>query len=66
MNYLGLVKKFVVDTNEIAREKALDAVLAYVENIPAASKYQLSNQLFSLNSIFLLKNRWRSDAWPHK
>jgi cytoskeleton-associated protein 5 len=38
MNYLGLMKKFVVDANEVARERALDAVLAYVENIPAASK----------------------------
>ncbi|CAF0735545.1 unnamed protein product [Brachionus calyciflorus] len=37
-NYLSLVKKFVVDTNEVAKDKALDAVLAYVENIPAAAK----------------------------
>lgn len=36
--YLGLVKKFVVDSNEVAKDKALDAVLAYVENIPAAAK----------------------------
>jgi hypothetical protein len=32
------MKKFVIDANEVARERALDAVLAYVENIPAASK----------------------------
>lgn len=38
LNYLGLVKKFVLDSNEVARDKALDAVLAFVENIPAASK----------------------------
>jgi hypothetical protein len=38
LNYLGLVKKFVVDTNEAAKEKALDAVFAFVENIPAAAK----------------------------
>lgn len=38
MNYLGLVKKFVVDSNEVAKEKALEAVLAFVENIPAAAK----------------------------
>ncbi|RNA27578.1 cytoskeleton-associated 5 isoform X1 [Brachionus plicatilis] len=36
--FLGLVKKFVVDSNEVAKDKALDAVLAYVENIPAAAK----------------------------
>ena len=38
LNYLGLVKKFVVDSNEVAKEKALDAVLAFVENVPAAAK----------------------------
>ena len=38
LNYLGLVKKFVLDSNEVARDKALDAVLAFVENIPAAAK----------------------------
>jgi hypothetical protein len=38
MNYLGLVKKFVTDGNEVAKEKALDAVLLYVDNIPAAAK----------------------------
>jgi len=38
LSYLGLVKKFVVDTNEVAKEKGLEAVLAFVENIPAAAK----------------------------
>jgi cytoskeleton-associated protein 5 len=38
LNYLGLVKKFVVDSNEVAKDKALDAVLAFVENVPAAAK----------------------------
>jgi cytoskeleton-associated protein 5 len=37
-NYLGLVKKFVVDSNEAAKEKALEAVFLFVENIPVASK----------------------------
>ncbi len=37
LNYLGLVKKFVVGINVMAREKALDAVFAFVENIPAAA-----------------------------
>ena len=38
LNYLGLVKKFVVDSNQVAQDKALEAVLAFVENVPAASK----------------------------
>ena len=37
--YLGLIKKFVLDANENAREKALDAVLAYVEEAQVAGKY---------------------------
>ena len=37
--YLGLIKKFVIDANENAREKALDAVLAYVEEAQVAGKY---------------------------
>ncbi|CAF1056931.1 unnamed protein product [Didymodactylos carnosus] len=36
--YLGLLKKFAVDSNEIAREKALDAVFIYVENASVAGK----------------------------
>ena len=36
--YLGLVKKMVIDSNAIAQEKALDAVLAYVENAHVAGK----------------------------
>jgi cytoskeleton-associated protein 5 len=35
---LGLVKKFVIDNNEAAKDKGLDAVYAYVENIPVAAK----------------------------
>jgi len=38
MTYLGLVKKFVVDTNQVAQDKGLEAVLAFVENIPIAAK----------------------------
>lgn len=30
--YLGLVKKFVVDSNAMGQEKGLEATLAYVEN----------------------------------
>ncbi len=36
--YLGLIKKFVIDTNENAREKALDAVFAFVEEANVAGK----------------------------
>lgn len=36
--YLGLVKKFVVDSNAVAQEKGLAAVLAFVENAACAGK----------------------------
>ncbi|XP_015517850.2 protein mini spindles isoform X1 [Neodiprion lecontei] len=36
--FLGLVKKFVTDSNAVAQEKGLEAVLAYVENAAAAGK----------------------------
>ncbi|VDI52331.1 cytoskeleton-associated protein 5 [Mytilus galloprovincialis] len=36
--YAGLMKKFVTDTNAVAQEKALDAVLAFVENAAVASR----------------------------
>ncbi|XP_046394021.1 protein mini spindles [Ischnura elegans] len=36
--YLGLLKKFVVDSHAAAQEKGLEAVLAYVENSAAAGK----------------------------
>ncbi|GAB6028698.1 hypothetical protein CHUAL_004522 [Chamberlinius hualienensis] len=36
--YLGLVKKFVVDSNVPAQEKGLEAVLAFVENAACAGK----------------------------
>ncbi|XP_063227944.1 protein mini spindles [Bacillus rossius redtenbacheri] len=36
--YLGLVKKFVIDSNAVAQERALEAVLAYVENYALAGK----------------------------
>lgn len=37
--YAGLMKKFVTDTNAVAQEKALDAVLAFVENAAVASRF---------------------------
>ncbi|XP_068082829.1 protein mini spindles [Anabrus simplex] len=36
--FLGLVKKFVVDSNAAAQEKGLEAVLAFVENYAHAGK----------------------------
>ncbi|XP_063697103.1 protein mini spindles isoform X2 [Culicoides brevitarsis] len=36
--YLGLVKKFVVDTNVMAQEKGLEATLIFVENCGNAGK----------------------------
>ncbi|KAE8740038.1 hypothetical protein FOCC_FOCC014444 [Frankliniella occidentalis] len=36
--FLGLVKKFVVDSNAVAQEKGLEATLAFVENCGSAGK----------------------------
>ena len=36
--YANLMKKFVIDPNENAREKALDAVLAFVEQAHVAGR----------------------------
>lgn len=36
--YLGLVKKFVVDSNAMGQEKGLEATLAYVENYANADR----------------------------
>jgi hypothetical protein len=36
--YAPLMKKFVIDANENAREKALDAVFAFVEEAQVAMK----------------------------
>ncbi|KAJ8298919.1 hypothetical protein KUTeg_022979 [Tegillarca granosa] len=36
--YAGLLKKFVTDNNAVAQEKALDAVLAFVENAAIAPR----------------------------
>ena len=37
--YLGLLKKFVMDNNAVAQEKGLQATLAFVENIAESSRY---------------------------
>lgn len=37
-NFLGNIKKFVIDSNAAAQEKGLDAVLAYVANAACATK----------------------------
>jgi cytoskeleton-associated protein 5 len=36
--FVGLVQKFVVDSNAFAQEKGLEAVLAFVENSAASGK----------------------------
>ncbi|XP_062581374.1 cytoskeleton-associated protein 5-A-like [Saccostrea cucullata] len=36
--YAGIMKKFVTDTNAVAQEKALDAVIAFVENANVAGR----------------------------
>lgn len=36
--YLGLVKKFVIDSNAVGQEKGLEATLAYIENYAHAGK----------------------------
>ncbi|XP_060086364.1 cytoskeleton-associated protein 5-like [Ylistrum balloti] len=36
--YAGLMKKFVTDSNAVAQEKALDAVLVFVDNAAIANK----------------------------
>jgi len=36
--YLGLIKKFVIDSNAVAQEKGLEATLAFVENAAVAGK----------------------------
>ncbi|XP_033753517.1 cytoskeleton-associated protein 5-like [Pecten maximus] len=36
--YAGLLKKFVTDNNAVAQEKALDAVLVFIENAGIANK----------------------------
>lgn len=36
--YTGLVKKFVVDSNQVAQEKGVEATLAFVECAKAAAK----------------------------
>ncbi len=36
--YQGLVRKFVVDSNAIAQEKAMEATLAFVGNAHCAGK----------------------------
>lgn len=36
--FAPLIKKFVTDSNAVAQEKALEAVIAYVENAAVATK----------------------------
>lgn len=36
--YLGLIKKFVTDSNAVAQLKGLEATLAFIENAHVAGK----------------------------
>ncbi len=51
--YLNLLKKFVIDPNENAREKALDAVFAFVEEANLAGKW--GSIFFCKSLIFVLR-----------
>ncbi|CAF1153386.1 unnamed protein product [Rotaria sordida] len=59
--YVNLMKKFVIDSNENAREKALDAVFAFVEeaNIAGKTVNDVASGLITkcLNSRLKMKER---------
>ncbi|CAF1116363.1 unnamed protein product [Adineta steineri] len=61
MKYVSLMKKFVIDSNENAREKALDAVFAFVEeaNIAAKTVNEVSSGIITkcLNARSKMKER---------
>lgn len=38
-DYVGLLKKIITDSNAFAQEKALDVVLAFVENAAIAPRF---------------------------
>lgn len=53
--FLGLMKKMVVDSNAVAQEKGLEAVMVFVENCAVAGKYANFFLLFtSLCSFTIL------------
>ena len=43
--YAGLLKKFVTDSNAVAQEKGLDAVIAFLERAALAPRYRKKNTL---------------------
>lgn len=45
--FTGMIKKFVVDSNQIAQEKGAEAALAFVESASAASKSVVSDILLT-------------------
>lgn len=66
--YLGLVKKFVVDTNVMAQEKGLEATLIFVENCGIAGKTVGEvSQMFLLHLSIFLKNvlHFSGNFWHH-
>jgi hypothetical protein len=38
VSYLGIVKKFVLDSIDAAREMGIEAIRVYVENFPPAAE----------------------------
>ena len=54
--FSGMMKKFVVETNAMAQEKALEATLAFVECASAAERYSMGHG----NVYVFLPFRFRS------
>lgn len=50
--FLGLMKKMVVDSNAVAQEKGLEAVMVFVENCAVAGKY--ANFFFFCLQVYAL------------
>ncbi len=55
--YVSLMKKFVIDPNENAREKALDAVFAFVEEANIAGRWEEIFFLLQILGFILFKFR---------
>lgn len=46
--FVGLIKKFVTDSNAVAQDKGLDAALSFVENAAVAARLVSEAELYSL------------------
>lgn len=68
--YLGLIKKFVVDSNVMAQEKGLEATLIFVENCGSAGKTvgevrHFISYIFVGKKYLILKLAFPGDFWHH-